>query len=361
VSLQRIKRGSGMNMKELGELLRSEREKKGLSLDEVHESTKISKSALRSLESGLAEDLPHPVYTKGFIKNYAELLGLDGDELAAEFTRNISREGRYEEMEEAHEAVMAAESDSKPGRGTVLSLVATLILLAVLGWLVYDLFLKPPADVETSTSKQPAAAANATPEASGSGEEAPEEPDSETAAPESSSAAEQQSPQAAAPAPKPPRTEAAVQPQARRAAREPSDQTAAEQPPAFSKEARNASLASPSPSGNRSEALEPERITYAPENGTQESPEPGAEQASPEISQNQHTLRIEAVEACWFEAQVDGAARDVYLRPGESVTLTFANDLMIKLGNAGGVDLFYDGEEHSLEASSGEVRTLTFP
>jgi cytoskeleton protein RodZ len=72
-------------LNELGDLLRSEREKKGLSLEEVEEATRIRRRYLEALENGDAAHLPAPVYTQGFIRNYAIFLGLAPQEALALF------------------------------------------------------------------------------------------------------------------------------------------------------------------------------------------------------------------------------------------------------------------------------------
>ena len=59
------------------------------------EATKISRVILLALESGDRSSLPHPVYTKGFVKSYARLLGLDADELSMV----VDREFRLTEPE----------------------------------------------------------------------------------------------------------------------------------------------------------------------------------------------------------------------------------------------------------------------
>lgn len=71
-----------MNLQELGALLKRERERRGLSLRDVMDSTKISRRNLSALEEGQVNLLPHPVYLKGYIKNYSRLLGLDPERLA---------------------------------------------------------------------------------------------------------------------------------------------------------------------------------------------------------------------------------------------------------------------------------------
>lgn len=72
-----------MTLEEMGALLREERERKGVSLESAALEIKISKKYLVALEEGRTDDLPHPVYAKGFVKNYARLLGLDPEQMGA--------------------------------------------------------------------------------------------------------------------------------------------------------------------------------------------------------------------------------------------------------------------------------------
>lgn len=61
-------------------LLRDARESKGLTLEIVHEATKIPLDALKAIEQGYSTRILTPFYYKGFIKIYAEFLGLDVNE-----------------------------------------------------------------------------------------------------------------------------------------------------------------------------------------------------------------------------------------------------------------------------------------
>jgi cytoskeletal protein RodZ len=70
---------------EIGAYLRQVRERYGLSLDEVATQTMIQARLLRAIEEGSLEKLPEPVYIQGFIKLYADALGLDGNECADAF------------------------------------------------------------------------------------------------------------------------------------------------------------------------------------------------------------------------------------------------------------------------------------
>jgi hypothetical protein len=69
----------------LGETLQAARERKGVDLHRAERDTKIRAKHLAALETGDYSELPGPVYTRGFLKNYATYLGLDADELVMEW------------------------------------------------------------------------------------------------------------------------------------------------------------------------------------------------------------------------------------------------------------------------------------
>lgn len=71
-------------MARLGDALRTQRERMGITLEQAAEDTRIRDKFLRALESGDYQTLPGVVYTKGFLRNYADYLGLDPDQLIAQ-------------------------------------------------------------------------------------------------------------------------------------------------------------------------------------------------------------------------------------------------------------------------------------
>lgn len=70
---------------QIGTYLREVREESMLSLEDVAARTLIQARLLRAIEAGKLNQLPEPVYIQGFIKRYAEALGLDGSEFADAF------------------------------------------------------------------------------------------------------------------------------------------------------------------------------------------------------------------------------------------------------------------------------------
>jgi cytoskeleton protein RodZ len=67
---------------EIGRLLEHKRKERGLTLEEVEQATKIRKRYLTGLEHDNYAILPDAVYARGFLKTYANYLGLDGEALS---------------------------------------------------------------------------------------------------------------------------------------------------------------------------------------------------------------------------------------------------------------------------------------
>ena len=67
-------------MQTVGEMLREERERKGLTLKNIEAETNIRIVYLQAIEDANYSVLPGETYVKGFIRNYANTLGLNGQE-----------------------------------------------------------------------------------------------------------------------------------------------------------------------------------------------------------------------------------------------------------------------------------------
>jgi len=65
----------------LGGLLVEARRARGVTLEQAAASTRIRAHHLEALEAGRLEDLPGPVYDRGYLRSYAAYLGLDGEAL----------------------------------------------------------------------------------------------------------------------------------------------------------------------------------------------------------------------------------------------------------------------------------------
>ncbi|MBT2660138.1 helix-turn-helix domain-containing protein [Bacillus sp. ISL-45] len=76
-------------MTELGNILKEAREAKGLSLDELQSITKIQKRYLLGIEEGNYSMMPGKFYVRAFIKQYAEAVGLDPEQLFEQHKNEI--------------------------------------------------------------------------------------------------------------------------------------------------------------------------------------------------------------------------------------------------------------------------------
>src|ERR1044071_421156 len=79
-------KGNGPAMGAFGDRLRREREMRGITLEEITESTKISRRHLEALEGEHFDQLPGGVFNKGCVRAYARFLGIDGDQAVADYS-----------------------------------------------------------------------------------------------------------------------------------------------------------------------------------------------------------------------------------------------------------------------------------
>ncbi|MDN3504133.1 MAG: helix-turn-helix domain-containing protein [Rhabdochlamydiaceae bacterium] len=71
--------------KKIGSLLKLKREEHNFSIKEVESSTSIRSSYIEAIENGLNEKFLSTVYMFGFIRQYANFLEINPDELASEY------------------------------------------------------------------------------------------------------------------------------------------------------------------------------------------------------------------------------------------------------------------------------------
>jgi len=117
-------------MEHFGTYLRDQRQAKGMSLGDVSRATKIKESSLRLLEEAKLDDLPAPVFVRGFVSAFARLVGADEQEALKRYRVYASASG-HEPVAVMADAVpsepLAIKSildtirglDEKPGRSDV--------------------------------------------------------------------------------------------------------------------------------------------------------------------------------------------------------------------------------------------------
>jgi cytoskeleton protein RodZ len=68
-----------------GEKLKLEREKRNITLEQISVSTKIGTRMLRALEENQFSQLPGGIFNKGFVRAYSRVLGLDEEQTVADY------------------------------------------------------------------------------------------------------------------------------------------------------------------------------------------------------------------------------------------------------------------------------------
>jgi cytoskeleton protein RodZ len=68
-----------------GDYLRSVRESRGISLDELSRSTRISTRYLEAIEADAFDRLPSAIFVKGYLKQVLEQLALDDNSIVESF------------------------------------------------------------------------------------------------------------------------------------------------------------------------------------------------------------------------------------------------------------------------------------
>lgn len=354
-----------MDLRELGTMLREERERQGLSIEDVSDRIKITRSCLAAIEDGNESVLPHPVYAKGFIKNYAKLLGVDQED----FSKRLAEVYRLEEnpVQDVRLVKDIPDDDrgcaptprhgrSAPKIPLVPALVCLVVVLVVIGlvWYLWTHVLSRSGDVAENAAPpavtEPAPPAKSEPEAPVRPVPVvPPQKPVETAPAVPSAPAAPAAPVAQAPALQerqlPAVTETKPAAEARPtspAALSPDDQTTQD-------------IATSGPATPAA----PPAIPPAPEAAAAPSAQPGKAFTVGETGP--HVVSIVANDRCWLQAGADGGAmHETMLEKGDAFTGRFADYLLVRLGNAGAVEIRFDNKLYPLQAGKGSVKTLKF-
>lgn len=297
-----------MELREIGARLREERERRGLSLDDIAQQTKISLTSLQGIESGKSELLPHPVYVRGFIKVYAKFLELELGDALSELKLEKEDTPYRPVYKSASPERVSEQPEVRPLRSGNRLGVVVVALFVVLAGATYWFFAttSEPAKPVEQTAQEPVEEAAPAPAPAEEPAEAPVEP---------APVAEMSAAPEAAPAV--PVQAAAVQPAPAAASAQPAASTA--------------------------------------QDAAQQS------QAAPTQPAETNRVVIQARETCWVQAtHENGTVREYMLQPGGSVRLNFSK-VSLMLGNAGGVDIIVNGQPYATNAQPGQVRRLTLP
>jgi cytoskeleton protein RodZ len=289
-----------------GERLRREREMRGISLNEIAESTKISRRHLESLENEDFDSLPGGVFNRGFVRAYARFVGINEEQAVADYNA-VRTEPEMVPDQFPLEVHVKPDRELNPKRSPlplILS-VAALVAFIVVVW-------------ARSRSHQPEPAKAAAPAPSS----ASTTTGSDSSPKQVSTPPPVVTPVPAAVTPVP----AAVTPAQAAATPVQAAPPPSVSPAAFKKAAAVKAVSTPTPTPDRT-----------------------------------FLVVVRAKEDAWVSLVADGktswegilrADRQRQVRAGRQVVLT--------TGNAGGLTVIYNGKVLRTLGSESEVRTLTF-
>lgn len=106
----------------IGDLLRRERERQNLSIKDIEKATSIRALYIDAIEKGEYKTLPGEVYAKGFVRNYANYLELNANEIVNAFNEEMHPQEELQEsagsssVEEARQE-QSAERNREEYRG----------------------------------------------------------------------------------------------------------------------------------------------------------------------------------------------------------------------------------------------------
>jgi len=283
------------------EELKRIRESKGLRLEDIARRYRIRLSFLESIESGSFENLPEPVYTKTFIKTYAGILGMDAGPILARYATHIEKTMPAPPPEAPKEKQIRETHRENAVFDKMKSMGSRL------GWAVFALVVIVVLGIYVSqdSGENPVQVKTAAREAVKPPEKLPEPP-----------------PVEAPQAPPVQQPEAAPQQQAPAQAAAPEPRIQETAPPAEKKE-----------------------------------PPPPAAPAAGALS-----LKIEATEAAWVQVKADKKpAVQKLMQAGEILNTEARERITVDLGNAGGVQITFQGQSLGSPGKRGEVAHLVYP
>ena len=115
---------------DFGARMKRAREERGVSLRDIAEVTKISVSALEALERNDISRLPGGIFSRAFVRSYADQIGLDPEETVREFI------GRFPDDSvtagSPHVRYSDYEDDDEPRRRRLSGVLITFVVLALI-------------------------------------------------------------------------------------------------------------------------------------------------------------------------------------------------------------------------------------
>ena len=141
---------------EIGKKLQKARQAKGYTLDDLHQITKIQKRYLIAIEDEKFDELPGDFYVRAFVKQYADTVGLDGDDLLKEYEDDLPKAKTAEYSDHIAQAVESRASQRKTignqvsrSRRYVPTIIITVVIILVLAAIWFTAIARSHRDSST--------------------------------------------------------------------------------------------------------------------------------------------------------------------------------------------------------------------
>jgi len=125
---------------QLGTILRAAREKKGVTIAQAEQATRIRQKYLTALENEDFDHLPEPVFVKGFLRNYALYLGLQPDDVLELYRQTTGVPAAPPALTPQ---IKEIQQPTRITSGIVSITIVVLAFLGVMGYL-YRQYITPP-------------------------------------------------------------------------------------------------------------------------------------------------------------------------------------------------------------------------
>jgi cytoskeleton protein RodZ len=116
---------------DIGSSLREARTRQSLDFPELEQITKIRPKYLRALEDERFDILPAPTYVRGFLRSYAEALGLDGQPFVDEYNSRFAVESDEVPIRARRVPQPKRDRSGRESRIAVLAVVGIVIVTAL--------------------------------------------------------------------------------------------------------------------------------------------------------------------------------------------------------------------------------------
>ena len=144
-------------VKRPSELLAEARQRLGLSQKEVADKLYLTTSFIKYIDAGEFSSLPKPAFIKGYLRSYARVVDLSGDEIVVLYDAELQITESTSEIRGVTEEDVGTSSITGPVLQTgLIGLGGLALVVAVIWWIVSDPEEETPLSVAQSGVSQPA-------------------------------------------------------------------------------------------------------------------------------------------------------------------------------------------------------------